>query len=662
MVYPEPIPHGAVETAFTIGDMLAPGLSYYAPGTSFMLYGGPALMTHLAHSEFAGDMVEAVMGSLMILHEGYKTGAAFRRMVQREKGIVPAAEKVFTTAVAAARDARNRAMDLWHNGADARRVAEHVWQQKVQEAESAVRRARTAEARAKAAADTHHAAELNRVQQPPTHMPTGDVARVVGLPENMPDREAVGRELQRLDIGEGGPGEREGGVRAGESGLSTASSVAYKARDARASTVGLGVSNSDGAMGVIKADIESFYNARLPSTYSMTERKLMEELVNMLGYTVTDQGGELKLMTPVLGISDDRIPFARLSEVYSRMSLLRPARGSPRAAMDSYRSVVTGLHDLIIALESADPEVARLGTEARLLHGAEQEFAAQVTKPTMAPGRTPVGAAKLIFPFGEGADLTRAKKVLLAGSEQAQEGYVHGWWRQLLERSTDRASGMVNLETLAKEWAAVPDDWKAILSAESMPQAGTKLNELLGRRAQLEDVAHASDAEIEKLLSKKDIAAAEFKEAADNTTKAIKAMAKAQIDAERVGTHYMGEATAARDEWLRQRQIAREAYNAPGQRMGMMGRAGVRASVWATSAGAALFIPGVGPAGHFAAQGIIAWLFMKAPLTAAESLRTPAQTLNGAKLAALINALTQGWRGMQQQNEQQDQPQQQGQQ
>jgi hypothetical protein len=486
-------------------------------------------------------------------------------------------------------------------------------------------------------------------------MATADVKHVLDLPADLPTRKAVGDELQQLTIGEGE--QPAGGVSAVRTGMGRRTERLYAERDAMADRKGLAVPQYDGPLLAIRGLIQKWADSRIPGK-TAAEKILMEELADLMGKAGVDESGNIAFHHVENPSEDDRIPFSDLSKIYAKMAEFTPARGASGIESRAYRAVVKALRQTILAAESADPDVSALGSEARVAHGAERDFELQTRRPVMAGSVTPEAAATKVFPFGEKADLTHAKRVLLLSAEPQQEAYRMGWWRALIEASTDKRTGMVDFASLRKNWGQVPDDFKTLMAAGSRPEAGARLNELLARHRTLEDLSIADDARIDQLLSAKDLADDELKAANKATTDAIHAMEKAQRYAERLGTQRGAqlrtaatgvqrayregtEATRAAEEAAQQSLIAQ-----PGRMMDWGRKRMMLYTALAASSAASLFVPGIGRARAAMIYGPLAWQMIKRPLTAAEAMMTVRDTVDGMRLAAIIAGTSQGWRGV----------------
>jgi len=663
-VYPEPIPHGVVETAFTIADLMSVGLVEAAPATMFMLWGVPALVTHLTQSESTGDLAEGLLAAYYGAKDVYKIGSAAYRQVQAAGGVYPAVVETYRATAAAARtrlrSALARARDahgIWDDAEATLREATEQLAHRQREVASARRLQSVAERRAQAASDAHTAAAATRIEQPPPGIAPGEFKDVLDLPGDMPSRAQVGKQLRELKVEKvEGYGPRAGGVKAVLRRLSALVKHLYAERDKAADAAGIGVSLSDGPLQPVRAAITRFLNSLPPRAYTLEEKKLILELAEPLGLAAVDAGnGQLEFHMPVPdpgGAGDDRIEFSKLSDLYARMATLAPPYGAPKGNLELYRTAVGALDQLITALEGADEKTAALGSAARAFFGAKQDFAAEIKNPLFRKGVRPVQAFGKIFPFAEQADVSMAKRVLLLSAEPQQEAYRFGWWRRLMELAVDPQSGLVSFKKLREQWFKLPEDMKTLMASGSTAQAKAALNELLGRETTLKNLADASDAEIERTLSHKDLTAKELKEATKRTEKALKEMADWE---DRVRTASTKVSEAAGEFQSRMREVAQQIETGeqavresletrPTMDMGW-GR--MRRLFWSARFGSAMgafMIPGAGPIVHALALGYITYLMSTKPLTAAESLVTARDSIHGARLVALLLSLKH-WRG-----------------
>jgi hypothetical protein len=154
--------------------------------------------------------------------------------------------------------------------------------------------------------------------------------------------------------------------------------------------------------------------------------------------------------------------FARLRAMLSRSIAVRLQATTPAVA-EEYRN----LREVVSNVEAPLRRLAR-----RVVSKSPTGVEPLVSAP-FALGRA---TGSFVQDKADVADLSR---LLFLSHPSTRKAIVDGYWIDLVDAATDRATGRLDLGTLADLWAKVPETIKAFMTAEWHAGAGAKLAELI---------------------------------------------------------------------------------------------------------------------------------------------------------------------------------------
>jgi hypothetical protein len=599
-----PVPQGVMQTAGAALNAAAPGFAVTTPAIQLPLYGTGILVNWATGDEATADTVEGVLGAGMLVRDVARTGTAISRYVARSKGNVPMIEREFLNATEETRVAKESAAK-WHAAGEADSAA-----------------ALTAEARMQAASASHEQAVRDIIEHPPDTMPQGDVRYATDVEQGQ-TAEVAGQAIRAVGA--------NAEILAQQTGMESANVLmrkivterddAYRDMKALGDKYKITLPLKDGPGLVVMRSGRALYQKLSELGASGAERKVALQLANLGGEVEEGPNGEfiVKAGRPDAG---NGAPYRKMLDLYAA---LRNVSLNPReypisgnAAKKQVSGILDELDQGLRMLEESKPDLSEKGRLARtIVLDVEKPFQHETMPKLGGKGLTARSVAKNVLMPSTLTDPTHVKRILMFSSPVGRDAYLRSMWRGLIESASDKR-GAVDIKTLAKNWDALDEEVQNVMSSGSMPEASGRLSDMFARHEQLTGLATKSQEVADEALKKLKVQSKEFDVARDRMNGAMKMAVKAERRV-KGGLEKIDRVMHKREEPRQFRQ-----------------RIGIMHMLFAGSAG--MHDNMVSAALHSA----MAFLWLRRPLTLAESLVTPMESLRGRRLAAAIGASIRG--------------------